>query len=130
MFNDALDQAYTDTAMTHKTGVYFHVTDTVRGTTGLNKGMNRQNIYVARFSEAFARASTGTAYVVMLNNNGDPVINAHGQPGIFQTPTPPDLNRNPNPNQHVFGINELPTLQRNVSTILRTAILSIFPVSQ
>lgn len=61
VFNDAVDQAYTDTVMMHGNGVYFHVTDTVRGTTGLNTGMNRQDIYVARYSEAMAKASSDTA---------------------------------------------------------------------
>lgn len=63
----------------------------------------------------------------MLNYNGDPVANAHGQPGIFQTPQAPNLVSNPNPNQHIFGLNELPTSQRNVRIVPRLTEETLIP---
>ena len=113
MFNDALDDDYTRHVII-RGDFRFHISDTAtRGTGGLNRGMNRQNIYTARYCEAFAKVSTGTAYLVVLRYEGHEQHNRDGRPGIFQEPLPPDPN-DPNPNQNLWGIYELPTLQRQV----------------
>lgn len=118
MFNEALDDDYIKFIVNPANDQFYLSAIDVRGTSGLNLGMNRQDIWIARYSEAFAQVSTDTAYIVVLNYGGDPQYNRGGRPGSFQTPRPADLQRNPNPNQNIWGLYELPTLQRQVCTFL------------
>jgi len=125
MFNDALDDYYVR-AIAPLGNDWFHLSDiTVRGTSGLNYNMNRQDIFTARYFEAFAQVSSDTAYIVVLRYEGDETHNQGGRPGAFQNPLPPDP-RNVNPNQNLWGLNELPTLQRQVSVYLPLFIQSSF----
>lgn len=114
MFNDALDAAYAQHVLEAAEPKYSMMNNANRGTDGLNKGMNRQDIYIARALEAFAQVSTDTAYVVILDYNGDPEANAGGQKGAFQNPLPPHPYATGNPNVDLWVLYELPTLQRNV----------------
>ncbi len=71
MFNDALDDYYVR-AIAPLGNDWFHLSDiTVRGTSGLNYNMNRQDIFTARYSEALAQVSSDTAYIVVLRYEGD-----------------------------------------------------------
>ncbi len=81
MFNDALDAAYVENVIQVAESKYSMADDANSGTDGPNKGMNRQDIYIARALEAFSQVSTDTAYVVILDYNGDPQANAGGQKG-------------------------------------------------
>jgi len=112
MFNDALDEPYWNNVL--RASRKFKLVDSSRGNdeSSLNYNMHRQNIFVARYSEAFAQSSTGTAYMVLLNYQGDAQYDKGGLPGVFQNPLPNDKT-NLNPNQFTWGIHELPTLQRN-----------------
>lgn len=120
MFNDALDAPYFKNVIE---GVEkYRLADTTRGTEGLNKDMNRANILVARFSEAFARLAIGTAYIVVKDYNGDWTANHEGgQRGAFQLPAVPTVTGN-NPVQpintpNVWRANEFPTLQRSPAMV-------------
>ncbi len=107
MFNDALDDSYISKVIRPSSN-FGLAGPMVAGTSGLNKDLNRNDIFTFRYCEAMATASSGTAYLVVSNYNGDPVANEGGRPGIFQNPltrTPPNL----------WIPYELPTLQRNVS---------------
>lgn len=119
MFNDALDADYVEFVIQAADHKYSMGNTVNRGTDGLNKGMNRQDIYLARALEAFAQVSTDTAYLVILDYNGDPTANAGGQKGAFQNPLPPHPDATGNPNVDLWLLYELPTLQRNVC-ILRS----------
>lgn len=87
MFNDALDNYYSTYVINYvkKFGLS---QGQLKGTSGLNSGLSRQDIFTGRYCEAMARSSSGTAYLVVLNYNGDPVANQDGKPGIFQNPLP------------------------------------------
>ena len=52
----------------------------LKGTSGLNAGLNRNDIFISRYCEAMATASSGRAYLVVLNYNGDSVANQGGKP--------------------------------------------------
>lgn len=116
MFNDALDTAYIENVIQVAEPKYSMMNIANRGTDGPNKSMNRQDIYLARALEAFAQVSTDTAYVVILDYNGDPQANAGGQKGAFQNSLPLHLDATGNPNVDLWLLYELPTLQRNVCT--------------
>lgn len=110
MFNDALDTAYIEMAEPK----YSMMNIANRGTDGPDKSMNRQDIYLARALEAFAQVSTDTAYVVILDYNGDPKANAGGQREAFQNRLPLHSDATGNPNLDLWVLYKLPTLQRNV----------------
>ncbi len=116
MFNDALDAAYVENVIQVAEPKYSMADDENRGTDGPSKGMNRQDIYIARALEAFAQVLTDTAYVVILDYNGDPQANAGGQKGAFQNPLPLHLGATGNPNVDLWLLYDLPTLERNVCT--------------
>lgn len=116
MYNDALDGDYIDKVIQAAEPKYALMNKANRAIDGLSKGMNRQDIYTARAIEAFAQVSTDTAYVVILDYNGDPQANAGGQKGAFQNPLPLHVAATGNPNIDFWVLYELPTLQRNVCT--------------
>ena len=88
--------------------------------------MIRENIYLARYCDAFATVSTGTAYIVALNYNGDAEANKGGERGAFQLPKAPDTPQVYRPN--LWRLYELPTLQRQVGVLIRLSGLSqLFP---
>ena len=77
--------------------------------------MNRQNIFVARMSEALARVATGEVFMVYLDFVGEGGLD-NGLGGIYQLPLNQDANPDPNPELRLpnFWKNfELGPLQRN-----------------
>ncbi|KAK3169721.1 hypothetical protein OEA41_009105 [Lepraria neglecta] len=107
MFNDALDDYYSQYII-NKVDKFGLWQGQVKGTSGLNTDLNRNDIFTGRYCEAMATASSGTAYLVVLNYNGDSVANQGGKPGIFQNPLP-----NTGPNQ--WRRWEFGTLQQNAA---------------
>ena len=69
--------------------------------------LNRQEVWVARYSEALAEVATGDVYM-LYNNSGSPGI--EGRRGIYQTPP---LDSREAPRINAWQTYELPTLQRN-----------------
>ena len=106
MFNDALDDYYSEHVINevNKFGLW---QGQVKGTSGINADLNRNDIFIGRYCEAMATASSGTAYLVVLNYNGDSVANQGGNPGIFQNPLP-------NTGRNQWRLWEFGTLQQNV----------------
>ncbi len=114
MFNDALDTAYIENVIQVAEPKYSMMNIANRGTDGPNKSMNRQDIYLARALEAFAQVSTDTAYVVILDYNGDPKANAGGQRGALQNSLSLHFDVTGNYNLDLWVLYGLTTLQRNV----------------
>lgn len=109
MFNDALlgDDEYLNM-------IYTHPNYAMDDNTNKNaQGMTRQNVFVARYSEALATVSTGAIlFVVNARDNGQP----GGGLGAYQSPLPSDIIPN------AWRTYEFPTLQRNPGVISVTSI--------
>ena len=109
MFNDALlgDDEYLRM-------IYTHPNYAMSDTTNKNpQGMTRQNVFVARYSEALATVSTGAIlFVVNARDNGQ----QGGGLGAYQNPLPSDVIPN------AWRTYEFPTLQRNPDVTSVTSI--------
>ena len=99
MFNDALDSQYWTDVLSANPN--FRLDD-----------IPRMQVFVARYAEAMAQASTGKAYVVVGQRNGE-----GGGVGAYQLPTDTS-------STNVWRAYEFPTLQQN------TAISSVASVDQ
>ncbi|KAI4158030.1 MAG: hypothetical protein L6R39_000557 [Caloplaca ligustica] len=125
MFNDILDEAYYKEVIEKGLPIW-RLDDRTRGTKGLlNENMTRDNIYVARVSQAFAQLSTGVAYLVVKDINGKPETNdVNGQrtrPGAYQKPPIPDEQEQYTP-PNIWRAYEFPTLQRNAKILQVVAV--------
>jgi len=87
MFNDALDAAYVENVIQVAEPKYSMADDANRGTDGPNKGMNRQDIYIARALEAFAQVSTDTAYLLFSTIMPTQKPTQEGRRGPFKIPS-------------------------------------------
>ncbi|KAI4253230.1 MAG: hypothetical protein LQ352_003809 [Teloschistes flavicans] len=129
MFNDVLDDDYVKNVISRVEK--FRLGDKTIGTSGLNANLTRADIYTYRLSEAFARVSTGTAYIVVLDYYGDRTANyVEGLRGAFQKPkskiAPPNtpVNQQELLTPNTWRVFEFPTLQRN-SAILQVVSVDL-----
>lgn len=97
MFNDALDDYYFENVL--RDVEKFGLTVPSRGA-----------VLTARYAQAMASVSSGTAYLVVRSYGGDPVANRGGRPGIFQNPLSPN-------DGNIWIPYEFGKLQQNVGLI-------------